>query len=276
MGKERANVDDAIAGIATGQHGIATVAQLHGCGLSARAISGRVSGGRLHRVYRGVYAVGHAALGNEGRWLAAVLACGEGAVLSHRSAAEHLGLLAVRPGPIHVTVSGNSGRKKRPGLLIHRSSLLPRSATTLHNGIAVTTPERTIADLRRTAPAGVVRQALRQANFKGLDLGNSGGAVRDRSELEKRFLRFCRRQRIRAPEVNVPIGVYTVDFLWRGRHLIVETDGWEGHRGRQAFEDDRERDAYLRLRGYEVLRFTWRQLVNNPGFVAAVLRRYLD
>jgi very-short-patch-repair endonuclease len=75
--------------------------------------------------------------------------------------------------------------------------------------------------------------------------------------------------------MNVPIGPYTVDFLWRDRPLVVETDGWDAHRGRQAFEDDRARDAYLRLRCYEVLRFSWRQVFDDPKSVVAVLRRYL-
>jgi very-short-patch-repair endonuclease len=89
------------------------------------------------------------------------------------------------------------------------------------------------------------------------------------------MLWVCRRYHLPIPEVNVPIGPYTVDFLWRDRRLVVETDGWEAHRGRQAFEDDRARDAYLRLQGYEVLRFTWRQLMAERGSVVAVLRRYL-
>ena len=77
------------------------------------------------------------------------------------------------------------------------------------------------------------------------------------------------------PEVNVKLGIYTVDFLWRERRLVVETDDWQGHRGRPAFEDDRARDAYLRTRGFEVVRFTWRQLEDHPGSVLTVLRRYL-
>jgi very-short-patch-repair endonuclease len=197
-------------------------------------------------------------------------------VLSHRSAAELLGLLPVRPGPIHVTVASDNGRRKRQGVRIHRSSSLPSAATTRQDGIAVTTPARTIADLRRTVPVETVRQALRQASFEGLDLGSEGGEHRERSELERRFLGLCRRYRLPAPEVNVAIGPYTVDFLWPARRVVVETDGWGSHRGRQAFEDDRARDAYLRLEGYEVLRFSWRQVTGNPGFVAAVLRRYLS
>jgi very-short-patch-repair endonuclease len=130
-------------------------------------------------------------------------------------------------------------------------------------------------DLQRTEPEYVVRRARRQAAYLGLHLRNEREATRDRSELERRMLWVCRRYHLPIPEVNVTVGPFTVDFLWRERRLVVETDGWEAHRGRQAFEDDRARDAYLRLRGYEVLRFSWQQVFHDPKSVVAVLRRYL-
>jgi very-short-patch-repair endonuclease len=264
-----------VAAIAGRQHGIVAYSQLLGAGLTPAAIHRRAAAGRLHSVYRGIYAVGHAALSSEGRWFAAVAACGEGAVLSHRSAAELWRLLPVTAGPIHVTVRGSGGRARRRGLVIHHSSSLLPTDRTRRNGIAVTKPARTIADLHRTEPAAVVRRARRQAAFLGLHLGNERKELRDRSDLEKRMLWVCGRYHMPVPEVNVPIGPFTVDFLWRERRLVVETDGWEGHRGRQAFEDDRVRDAYLRLQGYEVLRFSWRQVFDDPKSVVAVLRRYL-
>jgi very-short-patch-repair endonuclease len=274
MRQKVATSDLVMARIAGCQHGVATVQQLLEAGLTAKGITRRVAAGRLHRLYRGVYAVGHTALSNEGRWFAAVAACGVHAMLSHRSAAELWRILPVTAGPVHVTVPGSGGRARRPGLVIHRSpSLLPTDRTRRY-GIAVTKPARTIADLQRTEPAAVVRRALRQAAFLGLYMGKRK-AVRDRSELEKRMLWVCRRYHLPVPEVNIPIGPFTVDFRWRERRLVVETDGWEGHRGRQAFEDDRARDAYLRLKGYEVLRFSWRQLFDDPRSVVAVLRRYL-
>ena len=106
-------------------------------------------------------------------------------------------------------------------------------------------------------------------------MGDEEKGGRDRSELERRMLWVCRRHHLPPPEVNVTLGPYTVDFLWREQRLVVETDGWEAHRGRQAFEDDRARDAYLRLEGYEVLRFSWRQVMHDPASVVALLRRYL-
>lgn len=275
MRQQLANADQVIAAIAARQHGVVTFTQLIAAGLTPSAIARRVSAGRLHRVYRGVYAVGNAALSNEGRWFAAVAACGGRAVLSHRSAAELWRLLPVAGDPIHVTVVGAAGRARRKGLILHRSSSLPIHARTRRDGIAVTTPARTLSDLGRRAPPDVVRRARRQATYLGLDIGNEGEATPERSELERRMLWLCRRHHLPLPEVNVLIGPYTVDFLWRDRRVVVETDGWRGHRGRQAFEGDRARDAYLRLRGFEVLRFTWKQVEQDPGSVVAVLRRYV-
>ncbi len=270
-----ATPDEKCAETAAKQHGVITTQQLLAAGLVASAIHRRVRAGRVHPLYRGVYAWGHTGLSNEGRWMAAVLACGKGAALSHRSAAEHWKLLEGWSSPIHVTVPGDGGRSQRKGLTTHRSSSLTSSTAALRDGIAVTDPARTIADLRRTESQGLVAKAIRQASFRRLDIGNEGGHICERSELERRFLRFCHRNGLALPEVNVPIAPYTVDFLWRRQSLAVETDGWEAHRGRQAFEDDRARDAFLRKLGYEVLRFTWRQLEQDSASVLALLRRYL-
>jgi very-short-patch-repair endonuclease len=236
-----------VAGIAARQHGVVSSTQLLTAGLSRRAISHWVAAGRLHRIHQGAYAVGHRALSNEGRWMAAVLACGEGAVLSHRSAAELWELLPPRGGTVHVTVERAGSRRQRHGIRVHRSSSLPRDEVTSRSRIAVTTQARTIADLRRVATKGEVRRATRAAEFKGLPL-NHVKIDRTRSDLERDLLELCRRHRLPLPEVNVKIGPFTADFLWREQRLVVETDGWHAHRGRQAFLDDRERDAYFRLR----------------------------
>ena len=229
MRPQLATTDGVIARVATEQHGIVTTGQLVALGLHPRAISHRAAAGKLHRVHRGVYAVGHAALSNEGRWFAAVAAFGEGALLSHRSAAELWRLLALGSGPIHVTVASQGGRARRSGLVIHRSSSLLPSERTRRTGIAVTDPARTLADLRRTESVAVVRGALRQAAYLGIETGGEGEDTHERSELEKRMLWVCRRYHLPTAEVNVPIGPFTVDFLWRDRRLVVETDGWEGH-----------------------------------------------
>lgn len=267
-----ADPDRVIAAIAERQHGIVPLRQLHHAGITRRMVEIRVRAGRLHRIHHGVYAVGHRALSNEGRWMAAVLAAGDGAVLSHRSAAELWGLLRAKGGPRHVTIPTVSGRRRRPGLDIHRSrTLLPRDIT-MRASIPVTTPARTVADLRRVAAPAEVRRAIRQAEYVGLPLEDRA-SDRTRSDLERVFLRMLRRHRLPKPEVNVPIGPYTVDFLWRDARLVVEVDGWQAHRGRQAFLDDRARDAYLRLKGFAVQRFSDEQVEGNAPTLVALLRR---
>jgi very-short-patch-repair endonuclease len=243
--------------------------------MSKTAIQRRSSQGRLHRIHRGVYAVGHAALSQQGRWMAAVLSLGDKAALSHRSAAALWKLLPDSRGSIEVSVPGNGGRSRRQGVRLHRSPSLNASDTTRREGIPVTTPARTIADLRRVAPALAAR-ALRQAAVVGLHLPEEVAADHTRSELESRFLNLCRRHRLPPPEVNVPVGPYTVDFLWREKRLIVETDGYRYHRGRQAFEDDRARDMQLRLLGYEVLRVTYQQLMFQKASLVKALRSVLE
>jgi very-short-patch-repair endonuclease len=229
----------------------------------------------LHRIHRGVYAVGHRALSSEGRWIAAVLACGPGAVLSHRSAAALWEIAPIPTGQVEVTVPTRAGRRSRRGISVYRSSTLGAGDVTRHRNIPVTTPARTIFDLQRIASEREVRRALREAGVRGLPIGDQVQHDGTRSELERSFLRLCHRHRLPLPEVNVKVGPFTVDFLWRDRRLIVETDGWQSHRGRGAFEDDRARDVELRPLGYEIVRFTYRQVIWEPARVADLLRRLL-
>jgi len=263
-----------LAGLAAGQHGVVCVAQLYGLGFTKDEVWKRAQTGRLGRIHRGVYAVGHAGLGNEGRWLAAVLACGEGAVLSHRSAADLWRLLPPLRQPPHVTIPTRAGRARRPGIHLHRSPSLPAAATTTRNGIVVTTPARTIADLRRVVDGPTLRRAVRQAEVLGYGL-DEVATDGTRSELEYRFLRLCRRHRLPPPAVNVAIGGFVVDFLWSRERLIVETDGYRFHRGRAAFEIDHARQLALEQLGYRVRRFTHRQVVAEPKNVAAAVRAAL-
>ena len=237
-------------------------------------MSRRVQVGQLHRKHRGVYAVGQPNLSTEGRWMAAVLACGEGAVLSHRDAAALWGLLRPRAGHVHVTVSGRAGRARHDGIVLHRSPSLLSSETTLRRGIPVTTPARTIADLKRTEEAREWRRAVREASVKGYDLGEVP-SDRTRSDLERRMLNLCRRHRLPTPQVNATVGGYEVDFLWPERRLIAETDGWVYHRGRQAFEEDRTRDVVLDGLDHRVVRFTDTQLFEQPEYVVKTLRSRL-
>ena len=188
MREELANAERRIAEIARGQHGIITFAQLAWIGLKPDAITRRVRAGRLHRLYRGIYAVGHADLSREGRWLAAVRACGDGAVLSHGSAAHLWGMSPKEPSLVHVTVPSRNGRNRRQGIRLHYRDGLPARDVTVRWGIPVTSPARTRRDL-------------------GWD------AAPTRSGLERRFLSLLRENGLPKPETNVTIGPYTVDFL---------------------------------------------------------------
>lgn len=277
-----------VAQIAKRQHGVVSIRQLRRCGVSDDAVRARVALGQMHRVHRGVYALGHQALSLEGRLMAGVLALGGGprdggsvlehwgAAVSHRSALSLWSLLLDNEAPSDVIVVGNGGRKRRAGIRVHRSLSLASGDVTLHRGIPVTTPERTIADLREAIsarrsgaiPSRELRKAIRQANVLGLPIGRRDAKVRTRSDLEADFLRLCRRHRLPPPEVNVRIGPYLVDFLWREQRFVVETDSYLYHRGEVAFQDDRARELGLMRRGFEVLRLSELQLDEEPARVA--------
>lgn len=291
MGVKVARPGLRIAEIAEKQHGVVAIAQLRRCGFGRKAIEHRVAEGLLHRVHRGVYVVGHSALPPEGFWMAAVLALGGGpqgggmvlehwgAAVSHRSALSLWDLLPPKQGSADVVVAGGGGRARRAGIRVHRSLSLVPGDVTLHRGIPVTTPRRTVADLRealatrrRGAPSDrELRKAIRQASVLGLPIGRGDAKVRTRGDLEGDFLRLCRRHRLPPPEVNIRIGPYLIDFLWRQRRFVVETDSYLHHRGELAFREDRARDLDLMHRGFEVLRISELQLGERPAQVAEVL-----
>ena len=272
MDAKVARPDARVAEIAGRQHGVISIGQLRRAGITRDAVRRRLETGRLHRIHRGVYAVGHPGISRHGGWMAAALAYGEGAAVSHRSAAELWGLLNPVDGAIDVSVPGNAGRARRSGLRLHRRTALRPVAITRRHGIPVTQPAQTIADLRGSVSPRELRRAIRQTNVLGLPLGSEIARDRTRSDLERDFLRLCSRYRLPMPVVNVRIGPHLVDFLWRDRRLVVETDGYRYHRGRQAFRDDRTRDLDLRSRGFEVLRLSEEQIDDEPERVAEALR----
>lgn len=206
--------------------------------------------------------------------MAGVLASGPTAVLSHRSAAELWRMLVPRGGPIHVLVTGRSGRRQRRGIRLHRSTTLTQREITWRAAIPVTNPARTLADLHRCASPDDLSRARRQAEFFGyrVDAADPTPIALARNELERRFLRLCRRHRLPVPEVNAPLFGYEIDFLWPFAKLVVETDGYQAHSGPATFEYDHRRQARLAAAGYEVLRFTWLQVHETPEEVVAVLR----
>jgi very-short-patch-repair endonuclease len=186
-------------------------------------------------------------------------------------------------GPRDVIVEGDAGKTRRAGIRIHRSLSLNAKEVTLRNGVPITTPARTIADLRLAVAARFpgaplpreLRRAIRQANVLGLPIDEGDSEDRTRGDLERAFLRLCRRYRLPQPEVNVRIGPHLVDFFWRERGVAVETDHYLHHRGRQAFQDDRGRDLDLKRRGFDVVRLAERQIEKEADQVAAVLRTAL-
>jgi very-short-patch-repair endonuclease len=250
-------------------------------GLSKGAVHRWVAAGRLHGLHLGVYAVGHASLTAYGRYMAAVLACGPDAALSHRSAVALSDLRASR-GLIEVTSPRQLG--PRPGLLIHRSrTLRPEDRTVLH-GIPVTTVARTLLDLAAVVPARELASALDRAERLDLfDLseihatlsrarGRRGAAAlrraiaeweprRTRSELEDRFRELLADSGLASPRTNVLVDgasrTHEVDVYWPARQLVVELDGFAFHRTRGDRERDAARDADLELAGQRVVRFTW-------------------
>lgn len=207
-------------------------------------------------------------------------------MLSHSSAAVLWGLLRPIDGPVHVSVPTTAGLKTRRGIHLHRSpslspSYLPkkggrqRRQITYRDRIPVTTIQRTIDDLDGCVPSHLVRRAIRQAEHKGLRL-EGVESDRTRSDLESAFLDLYRRHRLPPPECNVKLGRWEVDFLWRSRRVVVEVDTWTYHRGSVAFEDDHARDLDLRRSGFAVLRFTDKQLEDEPERIVADIREALS
>ncbi len=227
-------IDRAIAAIAGRQHGLITIEQLLGLGLTRDAVKRRVAAGRLHRIHRGVYAVGHVPLTQQGVWLAAVKACGPGSALSHQSAASFWTLLTDYRGPTHVTVPGPTGRRRREGIVIHRSSTLTRPDLVVRDAIPLTNPARTLADLRRVLTREAWEDAIDRARVLSLPIGDVRATEPTRRRFERRMLALCRRHRLPKPEVNADIGPFLVDFVWREAGLIVEADSFEHHRSRAA------------------------------------------
>jgi hypothetical protein len=290
-----------VARVATRQHGVVSRRQLLEAGLTTRAVESWLRGRRLHRVHRGVYALGHARLTFRGWLWAAVHACGgpEAAVISHRSAAAVWDLLPIPSGAVDVTTL----RESRPaaGLRVHRSlSLDAKRDRTVHDedALPTTTVARTLVDLAATLTAHRLERVCHQAQIlRLLDvndieplLAGSKGAPKlrqalatladaepaiTRSELEDRFVALVAQANLPRPLVNVQLHGHEVDFLWPDRHLVAETDGRATHLTPTAFETDRRRDAQLLVAGYRVVRFSYREVAVEPHAVASTLRSLL-
>jgi very-short-patch-repair endonuclease len=288
--------DRAIAGIAARQHGVVTRAQLLAAGLGRGGIAHRLAERRLHRLHRGVFLVGHVVAPPLAREMAAVLACRAGAVVSHFAAASMWSLPFAPADVIDVTVAGrNPGT--RPGLRIHVVARLGPRDMRVHERVPVTAPARTLLDLAALVPLRDLERALNEARIRRLvrsrqlldvlerSPGRRGaGALRGlldnkpaltRSEAEARLLALLRAAGLPPDGVNVRVERYEVDFLWRAAGVIVEVDGYAYHSTRAAFERDRIRDAELQAAGYQVMRVTWRQLIETSEAVVALIAQVL-
>ena len=274
-----------------------SLAQLIALGLSASGVRARVRRGQLHRIHYGVYAVGHKVLGRHGRWMAAVLACGDGAVLSHRDAAALWGLRQNNRPRVEVTTRSQNGRRRKNIDAHKATSLLDAVDVTEQDRIPCTTVSRTLLDLADVIDTRGLEKAVNQAerlqlfDLKAVSeqlsraIGRHGAPrlraaiaadpAITRGELEERFLAICRAARIPQPRVNAIVEGWEVDFCWPERRLIVETDGYADHSTRRAFERDRRKERALVRAGWRVVRFTWREVTSEPARVAAELSELL-
>jgi very-short-patch-repair endonuclease len=288
------NTLTAVLAQAARQDGAISLAQLAACGMQRGAVDHRVATGWLQRVHRGVFLVGPVA-GPLAYEHAAVLACGESAVVSHRSAGAVWDLVPARTGIVEVTLT-EGHRRSQPGIVVHQAPLR-RDEVSRSGDLHVTSPARTLLDLAAQLP----RSELERAANEALALGaTTPAAVRGllartarhqgraalqaafadeprltRSDLERRLLALVERAGLPAPRVNASLLGFTVDFFWPAERLVVETDGFGVHGSRRRFESDRARDAALQASGYRVLRFTWRQLTDTPELVVARLATVL-
>jgi very-short-patch-repair endonuclease len=279
-----------VAGLATRQDGVVARWQLLRLGVSAAAIKRRLGSGHLHRLHRGVYAVGHEAVSPRGRAIAALLAVGDGAVLSHRSAAWGHGLM---PAPeIHDVMTSSRFRRELDGVHVHRVRSLPPSHVTSRDGLPLTTTARTLLDLAHRSDHATLQRAVNEADYRrqitadalhtviAETRGHRGAAnlrhaMRDqapaKSHLEDRFYAMLRAAELPLPDVNALVDGIEVDFVWRDRRLIVETDGWAAHGTTLRTRRDARRDRRLAARGWNTLRVTRADLEHHPYAVLARL-----
>jgi very-short-patch-repair endonuclease len=283
------------------QHGVVGRWQLLALDLTKDQVQDRITAGRLHRIHRGVYAVGHRNLTLRSHWMAAVLACGPGALLSHRRALALWELREATSGPIEVTVPGRTGRRGPKGIRIHVSTILDDADRAELHGIPVTSLARTVLDYAGIASPRRLRDVLEALERRGALIGRdlnellarcptrkgtvtlrtvlaqmTGPAPWTQSELERDFLALIRESGLPEHQANVIVEGELVDALWREQSLVVETDGYEFHKSRGHFETDRRRDAKLQVAGYRVLRVTKERIGHDPGGVVADIRALLS
>ena len=287
------SVEREFARLARGSHGVVTRRRLLAAGVTAAEIKQRIASGSLLRVHRGVYRVGHRAPSVEATYIAAVLACGEGAALSGRAAGSLLRLLrggtpvAEVTAPVERNLSGVRVRRARDGII----------EATVWRGVPVTTAACTLVDLAGALDESELARACHEAQgrhgttpeavedaLRRRPLRPGAGALRRvlggevpvaLSALEARFLRRLGDEGLPLPETNTPAGTFRVDCRWPGRRLTVEVDSYRYHRSRHAWEQDRRREREAHARGDELRRYTYDDVFASPGLMLAELRALL-
>lgn len=276
-------MEEEIARIAEPQHGVVTRSQLLTSGLSRAAIARRVSRGALFTAHRGVYRVGHRAPSLLARYMAAVLACGPGAVLAGRAAGYLLGLIAGDPPPPSVITPTE---RRIPGIRTRRSRRGTPLEVTIFRGLPVTTVARTLVDLAADLPADGLARAVHEAAIRHHTTPRDVETVLARtpqtkgagtlravlrgdthvtlSKLEDRFLELLRQARLPVPQTNRPSSGYRVDCRWPADRLTVELDSYRYHHTRHAWEKDRRRERVARARGDEFRRYSWGDVFEQP------------
>jgi Protein of unknown function (DUF559) len=299
---DSARVDARLAGLVERQHGVIARRQALALGVGHRAIERRLARRSWISLHRGVYAVGHRQLRQEGRWMAAVLAVGPGAVLSHRDAAA---LHGMRPAPEgrRISVCTPAHARAIQGVWLKARRTLMTEDVTVVRAIPVTAPARTLVDLAPMLTLGQLQGTLGEADRKGLldvqaveralarvksrhgqgharlrdalDAHAMRGAVLIRSWLEEQFLDLIIAAGLPRPRFNAPAAGFEVDALWPAERVVVEVDGWADHKERAAAARDRDKTNRLQLAGYVVLRFLYGDVVSRPSEVAAAIRDML-
>lgn len=287
--------DGIVARIARRQHGVVARWQLLAAGISEDWIEYRLDKGSLIRVFPGVYRVGHAAPSIEAEYVAAVLACGEGAFLRGSAAGSLLGMIRASPAP-KPQVAARTGRKIQ-GIETKRARAIDRRDITKWKGIPVTTPARTLVDLAESFSPDALARAMHQADvlhkttpdeveevLKRRRTAKGSAKLREvlwgdqgriLSKLERAFIRMLKQHDLPLPTTNRPSGGLFVDCRWPEHKLTVELDGYRYHRTRHAWDRDRkrERDAYAR--GDQFRRYTWGDVVEHPRPTLRELRAVL-
>jgi very-short-patch-repair endonuclease len=288
-------VEHAIARIARRQDNVITGDQLRATGLGRGAVAHRVKARTIQRMHKNVYLLGPAPPTPMARARGAVMACGDDAVVSHRSAACLFGLLPDIAGDVEITVAGrNPG--DHPGIKLHRVTTLPRQDVTKVRGFKVTSIARTICDLAATESDHATEQAFQEALYRDIVTDTAVKAVLareptrrgaptirrlisdprlTRSEKERRLLKLIASAQLPAPLTNAPLHGYRADMYWPSHALVVEFDGWQAHGHRRAFESNRKRDQVMVAHGIRVLRVTDRHLEDEPIAVVARIAQAL-